>query len=86
VNELGRAHATLFWAGLLVAAAAVLVDRARRDVDQARVTARIDRNARIDAEDTAERAQADLDRALERLHERMTPEERDEADAEPAGE
>lgn len=75
MSDLGRAYSTLFWAGLLVAAAAVLIDRARRDVDQARVLVRAERNRRVDAEDAAEQARADLDGALERLHEHMSGEE-----------
>jgi hypothetical protein len=63
-----RAHSTLGWVGLLLAAAALLVDRAGADIDRVRAQLREERDRRIDAEDAAERLRGDLDGALEALH------------------
>lgn len=68
MNELGRARSTLTWAGLLIGMVVVLVDRAQRDIDVARGQVRDERARRIDAEETAEQRQRDLDGALEALH------------------
>lgn len=63
MNPLGRAYTTLFWAGLLGAAALLLVDRARADVEQARAIVSDERARRIAAEDQAQQALRDLDAA-----------------------
>jgi hypothetical protein len=73
-TPVARAHSTLGWVGLLLAAAALLVDRAGADIDRVRAQLRDERDRRIDAEDQAERLRGDLDGALEALHAQL-PEE-----------
>jgi hypothetical protein len=63
VNPLGRAYATLGWAGLLLTVGLILLERAQSDVDRARDLVRDERAKRIAAEDQAEKALRDLDEA-----------------------
>jgi hypothetical protein len=68
-----RASSTLGWVGILLAASAFLVERARADIDSTRDQLADERGRRIDAEDRAEQLRVDLDGALEALHDAKAP-------------
>jgi hypothetical protein len=68
-----RASSTLGWVGILLAASAFLVERARADIDGTRDQLADERDRRIDAEDRAEQLRVDLDGALEALHKAKAP-------------
>jgi hypothetical protein len=68
-----RASSTLGWVGILLAASAFLVERARADIDGTRDQLADERGRRIDAEYRAEQLRVDLDGALEALHDAKAP-------------
>lgn len=67
-SRLVSAERTLFWAGLALAVAGLLMERARGDVTKAKDELRAARNARVDLEAKVDELTRQMDGALETIH------------------